>query len=180
MSEYQEEARSSREWVNFIILALVLVGAVVVVALARPLIFGRIVPAVMGEGLPAPTAAPVDNVAAPEEPTPEIDNDSDEAVEEDDAVVEPTAVPEVTEGEAAADEGETADAPAEEAPSSEGDEASETATPAVVTHTVKAGETLRSIAQQYGITVQQIIAANTLANPDYIRVGDTLIIPAAE
>ncbi|MCB8943572.1 MAG: LysM peptidoglycan-binding domain-containing protein [Ardenticatenaceae bacterium] len=47
----------------------------------------------------------------------------------------------------------------------------------MITHTVKQGETLQTIAAQYGITLQQLIAANALPNPDYIRVGDKLIIP---
>lgn len=54
-----------------------------------------------------------------------------------------------------------------------------TPTPAtpVRTHTVQAGETLYSIAVQYGVTVQTIMQANNLANPDLIRTGQVLEIP---
>jgi LysM repeat protein len=56
-----------------------------------------------------------------------------------------------------------------------------TATPAptaeVRKHIVQAGETLGSIAVQYGVTVQALLQANQLANPDLLRVGQELIIP---
>jgi LysM repeat protein len=56
-----------------------------------------------------------------------------------------------------------------------------TATPAptaeVRKHTVLAGETLGSIAVQYGVTVQALLQANQLANPDLLRVGQELVIP---
>ena len=48
------------------------------------------------------------------------------------------------------------------------------------THVVQSGETVYSIARQYGVSPQAIIDANNLANPDLLSVGDTLIIPAAE
>lgn len=54
-----------------------------------------------------------------------------------------------------------------------------TATPAVPTrtHKVQAGETLYSIAVQYGVTVRSIMEANNLTNPDLIRTGQELVIP---
>lgn len=45
------------------------------------------------------------------------------------------------------------------------------------THTVGQGETLGVIAKRYGVTVAQIQAANNLANPDRIYIGQKLIIP---
>lgn len=45
------------------------------------------------------------------------------------------------------------------------------------THVVAAGETLYSIAVQYGTTVQAIMAANQMTNPDLIRVGQEIVIP---
>ena len=44
-------------------------------------------------------------------------------------------------------------------------------------HTVKRGETLANIAAQYGITVQEIAAANEITNPNIISVGQELFIP---
>lgn len=44
-------------------------------------------------------------------------------------------------------------------------------------HVVARGETLAAIAALYGLTVQQIAAANGIANPDLIYVGQRLVIP---
>ncbi len=55
-----------------------------------------------------------------------------------------------------------------------------TATPTSgVTHTVQRGETLGSIARQYGTTFSAIATANNLANPNLIYVGQQLTIPGA-
>ncbi|MCB9456999.1 MAG: LysM peptidoglycan-binding domain-containing protein [Anaerolineaceae bacterium] len=48
------------------------------------------------------------------------------------------------------------------------------------THTVQRGETLYSIARQYGVTVQGIINANNLSNPNSLTPGQELIIPPVE
>ncbi|MGV2437301.1 MAG UNVERIFIED_CONTAM: LysM peptidoglycan-binding domain-containing protein [Anaerolineae bacterium] len=48
-----------------------------------------------------------------------------------------------------------------------------------VTHTVQRGETLGSIARQYGTTFSAIATANNLANPNLIYVGQQLTIPGA-
>lgn len=44
-------------------------------------------------------------------------------------------------------------------------------------HEVQAGETVFGIARRYGVQPEDIIAANRLAAPEYIRHGDPLIIP---
>jgi LysM repeat protein len=48
----------------------------------------------------------------------------------------------------------------------------------VTMHTVASGETLTTIARQYGVSLQSIIDANNLINPDRLAVGDELMIPA--
>jgi LysM repeat protein len=50
-------------------------------------------------------------------------------------------------------------------------------TPAPLVYTVKEGDTLSSIAQIYGVSVQDIVAANSLANPDMLNIGQELVIP---
>ncbi len=49
----------------------------------------------------------------------------------------------------------------------------------VGTHTVRPGETLASIADQYGVTVPELIAfnSNTITNPHVVRVDTVLLIP---
>jgi len=56
---------------------------------------------------------------------------------------------------------------------------SPTATPQVTVHTVSFGDTLFSIAQANGVTVEAIAAANGLTYPYLIYVGQELVIPEA-
>lgn len=51
------------------------------------------------------------------------------------------------------------------------------APPGARIHTVQAGETLLAIARQYGVTVEALVAANNLADPNTLAVGQQLIIP---
>jgi len=53
------------------------------------------------------------------------------------------------------------------------------APPAGITHVVQPGETLFRIALRYGTTVEAIVQANNLVNPDFIVPGQRLVIPAA-
>jgi len=51
-------------------------------------------------------------------------------------------------------------------------------TPEQLVHTVKSGDTLSTIAPLYGVTVDQILAANpTITNPNKIVPGDRIVIP---
>ncbi|NDJ52711.1 MAG: LysM peptidoglycan-binding domain-containing protein, partial [Chloroflexi bacterium] len=45
------------------------------------------------------------------------------------------------------------------------------------THTVQPGETLFRIAQQYGVTVDELAFANGITNPDLVFAGQVLTIP---
>ncbi len=49
-----------------------------------------------------------------------------------------------------------------------------------LTYTVKSGDTLVKIAKKYGLTVEQLLAANKqIKNPNKIAIGDVLVIPQA-
>ncbi len=51
--------------------------------------------------------------------------------------------------------------------------------PGGVTYVVQRGDTLYGIARRYGVTVQALVKANKLANPNRLDVGQQLIIPPA-
>jgi LysM repeat protein len=53
--------------------------------------------------------------------------------------------------------------------------------PALLTlsHTIRPGDSVGSVARTYGVTTRTLIDANDLANPNRIIVGDTLLIPGA-
>lgn len=49
-----------------------------------------------------------------------------------------------------------------------------------ITHVVQAGETTASIARRYDVTINAIVVANNLANPNFIYVGQQLRIPLGQ
>jgi uncharacterized surface protein with fasciclin (FAS1) repeats len=53
------------------------------------------------------------------------------------------------------------------------------AAPCAALHTVGAGESLTGIAMKYGVSLNALIDANDLANPNIIVIGQTLCIPGA-
>ncbi len=52
-----------------------------------------------------------------------------------------------------------------------------TPTVEVVIHTVQSGDTISGLAYQYDVSEEDIIAANQLANPNFLQVGMQLLIP---
>jgi LysM repeat protein len=52
-----------------------------------------------------------------------------------------------------------------------------TPTPTPVIHLVQMGDTISGLALKYDVPAEDIIAANNLANPNYLVVGTELIIP---
>jgi LysM repeat protein len=52
-----------------------------------------------------------------------------------------------------------------------------TPTPAGL-YTVQAGDTLGGLAEEFGTTVEELLAANGLTDPNAIQAGQTLIIPS--
>jgi lipoprotein NlpD len=47
----------------------------------------------------------------------------------------------------------------------------------VLKHTVQRGESLLGIASQYGVTLDELIAANGITNQNHVFVGQVLTIP---
>lgn len=58
-----------------------------------------------------------------------------------------------------------------------GAQAEEPAEPEVRTYVVAEGDSLSSIAQEFGTTVEAIVAENGIENPDVIALGQELVIP---
>ncbi len=160
LTQVEAEGETRGELLKFGILSLVLLVTVLVIALLRPYIFGTIIPAVLGEGQPA---APLVNTETEAE-TIKPDTEEEEAATEQE---EPEAVEES--GTEVEEDTTVSDEPVnpEDFP---------TAVPAQ-THTVQAGENLTAIARQYGVTVQAIVEANQISNPDRVTVGTVLTIP---
>ena len=52
------------------------------------------------------------------------------------------------------------------------------AAPTAATHTVAAGENLATIARRYGTSARALAAANGLSNPNLVRIGQLLTVPA--
>jgi LysM repeat protein len=58
--------------------------------------------------------------------------------------------------------------------------ATATVTPTPIVHVVQAGETLLSIAFDYGVSLQALQTINNIENPQFLQVGQRLIIPTGE
>ena len=60
------------------------------------------------------------------------------------------------------------------------DTATPTITPTPIFHVVGKGDTLQAIAFDFGVSVQALQAANGIDNPQFLQVGQRLVIPVAE
>lgn len=169
--EQQQPAASHEQrnqWIFFGILVGILLGVVLVIAVLRPLIFNRIVPAVMGDFVP-PVPAMVDEVAPEnsqpaEEIAPAAENVAPaEAETGNNEIFIPAAASGEVNSDVVAEETAVSPEPVSE--------------PAPVTHTVQVGDNLTKISAQYGVPVADIMTANNLVNADYISVGQILVIP---
>ena len=51
--------------------------------------------------------------------------------------------------------------------------------PSSQTYVIKAGDTLSKVAKRFGLTLEELLAANkdTITNPDKIAIGDEIVIP---
>ena len=91
----------------------------------------------------------------------------------------PPPEPTATEGPAESPEPEETEAPTEEPAAEATEEPAESATPAagVQTYTVQEGDIPVTIAEQFGITVEELLAANPGINANNLQIGQVLNIP---
>jgi LysM repeat protein len=159
VTEVEESAHDRGEWIKFGILTLVLLGTVLVVALTRPLIFGHVIPAIMGEGQEVVQPTPAD-----EEEAYPVSEDEPEHVDPYPAPDHGSFIPSL------GGPDEAYPAPVDD------DNGEETA---IILHTVRPNQNLTQIAAEYDVTIQEIIALNNITNPNRIEVGMVLQIPVA-
>lgn len=196
--EVAHEPSTRSEWIKFGLIAVVLVGTVLVIGALRPLIFGQIVPAILGEGQPTAPIVPqrVEELPLKEELPAELDAAGETAPAADaeadpGETAEPAEAAEPSANTPADDSVEVfipavrdeagGGAPAEaDAPADEAAPAAESPADELPTHVVQPGETLTSIAQAYGLTVEAILAVNDIPNPNRIDAGTVLRIPQPE
>lgn len=174
MIEENQGPSGRSELIKFLLLIVVMAVTVGVVSWSRPLIFDRIVPAVMGDT----DVTTVDGAGEVEEDTAvnEENESSAESGTEDAAASDETDAAAADE-ETAADDSEVSSETVEDDSEVVEDNAAETAVEEQTTHVVQPGETVFAIARRYNVTVAEIVAANDLTNPNRVAVGQTLIIP---
>jgi LysM repeat protein len=164
------------ELIKFGILVLVFVGVILVVAFSRPLIFDRVLPSIVQS---APAEAEVGTGGAAESPAEAAPTTAEQEAtggEGENTLFLPATTSEEEDaaaGEAADAESANEPAPGETAVSPTEPESA----PSPIIHTVQVGDTLTNIAQRYNVPVQTLMEANNLINPNYIQVGQQLIIP---
>lgn len=167
IAEERAASRRRMELIKFGILAGILLVVVLVIAVAQPLIFDRIVPAFLeGDGSTAVEGDQPDEGDNTQN-LPIINVPDDGA---DDGMTDETG----TGGQTG--EGDTASDGQDQEGGGTPDTAAPTAVPGQI-YVVQSGDTLNSIARQFNTTVEAIAAANNIENPDALLVGTPLTIP---
>jgi LysM repeat protein len=132
------------------------------------------------EGTTEEQTMPAGEEATTEEQSMPTEEEGTAATEE--TTAEETTAEETTAEETTAEEPEaeeTTEEPAAEETTAEETTTEETAPPAEQSYVVLPGDTLFSIGQTYGVSVEAIAARNGIINVHQIKVGQTIIIPAA-
>lgn len=156
------------------ILAFVMAGFVLCVAISRPFIFGRVLPALLGtvgtveSGDVGVDESPTDEPPPTTTPTP--------ATLTATPSITPTATltPTLTATPSAVG---TPPVVVTLAPTSGVYLAP--IQPGAQTHVVQPGETLAIIAAQYNVSIAALVQANAINDPNYIQAGMTLVIPGS-
>lgn len=156
MEEEHEKLHGRGELVKFAALVVVLLLTVLVISGLRPLIFDHIVPAVLGwDDEPSqPAGAPIEEAEPSSQET-----------------TLPSTLTATTESEPEQDDEEAIATP--ELTSTPQPEPSSTP----VTYEVQGGDRLIDIAENFDVSIEAIVQANGIADPNRIQAGDVLVIP---
>jgi LysM repeat protein len=152
--EEREQRHSQGELVKFMVLVGIMLLVVLLVAATRPLIFDWIIPAALGWEPAAPGMEPEPQT----EPLPAgfpvttVTPAGQEALPLPPTLEIVVPAPTVT--------------------------AMPEPTATLQSYQVQAGDNLTVIARRFGVTVEALMAANAISNPNRIMPGDVLIIPA--
>ncbi len=119
----------------------------------------------------APDLTTLDTTATGEQPVENTEQAVPESAPAQDASVDNSA--EQAPAEQPAEQQQPADNSAEQAPAEQPAQSTEQAT---VIHVVQAGETVGTIADRYGVTIDDILAANDIFNVNLISIGQELRI----
>ncbi|MFK7805470.1 MAG: LysM peptidoglycan-binding domain-containing protein [Anaerolineae bacterium] len=176
-AENQSNNRGLFEWLKFVIFfAGIILITVLAITVIGPIIFTQYVPPIIGlteesteveiepENVPEEPEAitPIESEVGPESTDPEdVEESSGEDSQEiDENETEPLQTEEETSGKVEDEESGAAE--------------SEITT---VVYIVQPGDTLTSIATVNQLTVEQILAANDLVNPNLLKAGQEILIP---
>ncbi|MEM7117254.1 MAG: LysM peptidoglycan-binding domain-containing protein [Chloroflexota bacterium] len=178
MDNSSQENSSLGEWIRFGILAIVMLGAVLVVALSRPFVANRVVPAFLTPPERHEVSLPIMEDAGSTDAGDTSAGDV-ESMDTESAPAEENAAGEGAAEESATGEGDGTTAAGEDASASNNTSTEAPAAEAAntITHVIQPGESLFVLAQRYNVTVEQIVEANNISNPNRIAVGDELAIP---
>jgi len=86
-------------------------------------------------------------------------------------------LPDCEPGEDAAEADDDTETPEPVEETEEDDDTTVVGSPGELVHVVASGDTLSTIAQRYGVTIANIIEANSLTNPNRLSIGQELVIP---
>jgi hypothetical protein len=149
--EEHQQWHGEGELVKFMILVGILLLTVLLVAASRPLVFDWIIPAALGWEPALPGAEPDDNLA----PLPAVLPESTEIPPEPTPLSPSTrelVIPAPT--------------------------VTPLPTATLQIYEVQPGDNLTTIARRYGVTIDALMAANNINNPNRIIPGEVLLIPA--
>ena len=164
------------EWLKTVIFfGAVLLITILAIRVITPFIFTEYVPDIVGLEETVSDAPSAEEVVPAEQSEHESDGEEMSEGEAEQETGEP-----VDQGEEAAeDTNETVEpVPTEEATSNKNDNPEEGASEATYSiYVVQPGETLTSIAKAHNLTVEELIAANELINPNLLNAGQEIRIP---